>query len=139
MTAHHTSANAVDAARASNRDLTCVPLVVSNPGYASKRGLGSSGALIRARADDIEQQSGHIIVGRTRAVVWLYPATHSACHQQDNQHEENNPAKTTPHRRATQVKTASAEQQQKDDQQNDHIHSDSSQTSGKRASLDHEP
>jgi hypothetical protein len=50
------------------------------------------------------------------------PVTDSTCHQQNNQHEENDPAKTTADHRATQVKTAAAEQQQKDYQQNDHIH-----------------
>jgi hypothetical protein len=44
----------------------------------------------------------------------LCPTTDPACQQHDNQHQENEPTKTTPHRRATKVKTASAEQQQKD-------------------------
>src|SRR6185436_3255304 len=43
--------------------------------------------------------------------------------QHDNQHEEKEPAKTTPHSRATQVKPTSAEQHQKDNQDNDQIQS----------------
>jgi hypothetical protein len=53
----------------------------------------------------------------------LCPTTDPACHEQDNQHHENDPAETTPHGRATCVETASTEQQQKDDQQNDYVHS----------------
>jgi len=39
-----------------------------------------------------------------------------AGHQHDNQHQENDPSKTTSHGRAAEVETASAEQQQQDDQ-----------------------
>jgi hypothetical protein len=49
----------------------------------------------------------------------LCPTTDPACQQHDNQHQENEPAKTAPHQRATDVKTAAAEQQKKDYQQND--------------------
>jgi hypothetical protein len=46
----------------------------------------------------------------------------SACQQQDDQHEKNDPAETTPNCRTTQVEAAAAEKQQKDYQQNDQIH-----------------
>jgi hypothetical protein len=48
----------------------------------------------------------------------LGSTTNPACQQHDNQHQENEPAKTSPHHRATDVKTTAAEQQQKNDQQN---------------------
>jgi hypothetical protein len=50
--------------------------------------------------------------------VRLCPTPDPACQQQDNKHQENEPAETTPYCRATYEKTASAEQQQKDYQQN---------------------
>ena len=46
--------------------------------------------------------------------MWLCPTTEPASQKHDNQHQENEPTKTTPHCRATEVKTAAAEQQQKD-------------------------
>jgi hypothetical protein len=52
----------------------------------------------------------------------LRPTTDVACHEHDNQHQENEPAKTTPDYRATQVKAAPAEQQHQDYQQNYDIH-----------------
>ena len=52
----------------------------------------------------------------------LYP-TQPACEQQDKQHEENEPAKTSPYQRAACVKPAAADQQQKDQQDNYDIHS----------------
>jgi hypothetical protein len=46
------------------------------------------------------------------------PGTQSPRQQQDNQHEEDDSAQTTPDCRATDVETASAEQQQQDYQHN---------------------
>jgi hypothetical protein len=46
----------------------------------------------------------------------------SACQKQDQQNEQNQPAKTTPNSRATEVESASAEQQQKNYQHNEQIH-----------------
>jgi hypothetical protein len=45
-------------------------------------------------------------------------SSQSARQYQDNQHKENQPAKTAPYCRATQVKAASAEQQDKNNQHN---------------------
>ena len=57
-----------------------------------------------------------------REQMQLCPSAEPACHEHDNQHQENDPAKTPPHCRATYVKTAAAEQQQKNYQQNYEIH-----------------
>jgi len=52
----------------------------------------------------------------------LRPTTEPACDDHDDQHQKNEPAKTTAYCRATQVKPAAAEQKQKDYQQNYEIH-----------------
>src|SRR4030095_1321096 len=57
----------------------------------------------------------------------------------DNQHQENDPTKTTTDCRPTKVKTASAKQQQKHDQQNDYVHSALLSDLGDSIVLDDEP
>jgi hypothetical protein len=46
----------------------------------------------------------------------------SACQEHDDQDEKNDPSKTSPDSRATQVETAPAEQQQQDEQHNQQVH-----------------
>ena len=65
---------------------------------------------------------GHARSDGSRQQMRLCPTPDPACHEHDNQHQENDPAKTTANERATQVETAPAEQQQQDNQQNEYVH-----------------